>query len=109
MRASPEESRHGLMKALGARLADLAQRRETIHYGALARELDLRVAEVTTALEVMMEADLAQGRPLRAALVTARGSTLPARGFFDKAAALGLEITDPADFIAAERARLFVH
>jgi hypothetical protein len=91
---------------LAARLAGLAARGETTHYGALARDLGLRVAEVTAQLEAMMEEDTALGRPLRAALVTARGSPLPARGFFDKAAALGHEIPDPAAFVRAQRTEL---
>ena len=94
------------MSALGTRLAQLAAQGETTHYGALARDLGLRVTEVTAELEAMMEEDTALGRPLRAALVTARGGAMPARGFFEKAAALGHDIPDPAAFVRAQRAKL---
>lgn len=97
--------------ALAARLADLAAARQTTHYGALARDLGLTgpasIARLTQALEDMMQQDAAQGRPLRAALVTQRGGTLPARGFFELAAALGLDIADPAALVADHRSRLF--
>ena len=53
-----------------------------------------------------MEEDAALGRPFRAVVVSARGSALPARGFFDKAAELGRPATDPAAFVAAERLAL---
>lgn len=92
--------------ALAARLAELAARQETTHYGALARDLGLRVAELTAALEALMEEDASLGRPFRAVVVTARGSALPARGFFDKAAELGRPAADQAAFVAAERQAL---
>lgn len=96
------------LSALETRLAALAAAGETISYGSLARDLGLRMAALTSALETLMQADLAARRPLRAALCRARlGSGLPARGFFDHAAALGLVIADPDAFIAAERAALF--
>ncbi len=54
-----------------------------------------------------MEADAAAGAPLRAALCRGRLSgDLPARGFFDKAAALGFDTSDPVAFTAAQRDRL---
>ena len=84
---------------LAARLADLAALNQTITYGALARDLGLTgpatIAHLTDALEALMEQDAAAGHPLRAALVTARGSPLPAPGFFDKAAALGHDTATP--------------
>ena len=55
-----------------------------------------------------MEHDAAAQTPLRAALITARYSTLPAPGFFTKAAALGFDIPDPQAFVAAQRAALSV-
>lgn len=92
---------------LAQRLAGLAAAGETIGYGALAAELGLRVAELTAALEATMEADAAAGSPLRAALLQGRLSGgLPARGFFDKAAELGLHIDDAQGFIAKTRADL---
>ena len=53
-----------------------------------------------------MEEDAALGRPFRAVVVHARGGSLPARGFFDKAAELGRPAADPAAFVAAERRAL---
>lgn len=53
-----------------------------------------------------MEEDAALGRPFRAVVVHARGGSLPARGFFDKAAELGRPAPDPAAFVAAERRAL---
>lgn len=95
------------MNDLPARLALLAAQGKTTTYGALAAELGCRVADLTAALERLMEEDAATGRPLRAALLTARHSDLPARGFFLKAAALGLDIPDAAAFVASERKALF--
>ena len=92
--------------ALAARLADLAARQETTSYGALARDLGLRMAELTAALEALMAADAALGRPFRAVVVNARGSALPARGFFDKAAELGRPAADQTAFVEAERQAL---
>ncbi len=92
---------------LEARLAALAAAGETASYGALARDLGLRMADLTAALERLMEEDAARGQPLRAAVVAARlGNGLPARGFFDKAAALGFDISDPAAFVATQRQAL---
>lgn len=101
-----------MITVLTARLAELAALNQTTHYGALARDLGLTgpgtIAQLTDALETLMEQDSATGHPLRAALVTARGSTLPAPGFFAKAAALGHDVSDPASFTAAQRAALSV-
>lgn len=96
------------MTRLETRLASLARAGETITYGALARDLGLRMGDLTAALEALMEADAAANRPFRAALCAARLSpdALPAPGFFAKAAALGRPAPDPAAFITAERAHL---
>jgi hypothetical protein len=93
------------MTRLEERLKALAAAGDTVHYGALARDLGLRMAELTSALERLMEEDAREGRPFRAALCAQRLSPdhLPAPGFFQKAAALGHTITDPAAFVAAER------
>lgn len=100
-----------MIEDLAARLADLAARGQTTSYGTLARDLGLTgpatIARLTAALEALMETDAAAGRPLRAALVTQRGGTLPAQGFFDRAAALGLDTSDPAAMVADHRRRLF--
>ncbi|MBN2759797.1 MAG: hypothetical protein JXQ79_04800 [Rhodobacteraceae bacterium] len=97
----------GMIATLDAALADLAQRRTTATYGALAADLGLtgpgRIARLTTALERLMEDDATSGRPLRAALVVGRAhGGLPARGFFDKAAALGYDVANPAGFHQAQ-------
>lgn len=93
--------------ALETHLAALAAAGETTTYGALARELGLRVAELTAQLESLMETDAAAGAPFRAALLNARGTTLPARGFFDKAASLGADTSDLAQLAQDHRQRLF--
>lgn len=101
-----------MIPGLEAKLAALAEAGETITYGALARalvgEADLPIAKLVGALEQLMELDAAQGRPLRAALCTGRlNNGLPARGFFEKAQALGVRyIDDPRTFVETERARL---
>lgn len=95
------------MTRLEARLAELAKRSETITYGALAQELGWRIAELTAALETLMEEDARSERPLRAALCEGRLSGgMPARGFFDKAAALGFDLSDPSGFVAQQRQAL---
>jgi hypothetical protein len=90
------------------RLAALAAAGETITYGDLARDLGLRMGELTAQLEALMERDGAKGFALRAALLRQRLSPdyLPAPGFFQKAATLGAEVTDPAAFTADQRRRL---
>ncbi len=96
---------------LSRHLANLAATQQIITYGALAQALSLTgpatIARLTEALEALMEEDAVQGRPFRAALVTARGSALPARGFFDKAQALGADISDPQALVDDHRRRLF--
>ena len=99
-----------MIPGLETRLAALALAGETITYGALARDLALTghgtIAQLTTALETLMEQDVAAGKALRAALLTARGSRLPAAGFFQKAAGLGFTIANPEAFIAEQRKAL---
>ncbi|MCC5993681.1 MAG: hypothetical protein JJT99_14295 [Rhodobacteraceae bacterium] len=87
---------------LDAALADLARRRALVTYGALAARLGLsgpgRIARLTAALEATMTEDAALGHALRAAQVVSRlGGDLPAQGFFQHAAALGLlpPVADP--------------
>jgi len=63
-------------------------------YKALTKQLDLRpphsIHRLTTALEVTMREDVANGVPMIAALVTSRWrGGVPAPGFFALAAALG--------------------
>ncbi len=86
------------------RLAALAAAGQTIAYGALARDLGLRMADLTAQLEALMDADAAQGKPFRAALLRQRLSPdgHPAPGFFQKAAELGRTVE-----IATERQALF--
>ncbi|MFN3280139.1 MAG: hypothetical protein ACK40I_00470 [Tabrizicola sp.] len=93
---------------LEARLAALAAARQTITYGELARDLGLRMADLTARLETLMEEDAAAGRPFRAALLRQRLSPyqLPAPGFFLKAAALGHPTDDPGAFVRSQRRAL---
>ena len=96
------------MNDLVARLAMLAAQGETETYGAMAGALGLRIGALTAALEDLMALDAAAGQPLRAALCKGRLSDgMPARGFFDKAAELGFDVSDPAGFVAMQRAGLF--
>ncbi|MBN8630433.1 MAG: hypothetical protein J0L76_06225 [Rhodobacterales bacterium] len=92
------------MTPLEARLAALAAAGETIAYGELARELGLRMADLTGALETLMADDARAGLPFRAALLRQRLSPdgHPAPGFFQKAAELGRAVD-----IDAERRALF--
>lgn len=96
------------MTRLESRLAALAAAGETIPYGGLAKDLGLRMADLTAQLETLMEEDAVAGHPFRAALLRQRLSpeNLPAPGFFQKAAELGRPVDDPASFIASERAAL---
>ncbi|MCB6177471.1 hypothetical protein LHP98_04915 [Rhodobacter sp. Har01] len=97
------------MTPLEARLAALAAAGATVTYGALARDLGLRMGELTAALEATMDADAAAGRPFRAAVCAGRlAQGLPAAGFFLKAAELGRfgAGDDPAGFATAQRAAL---
>lgn len=76
-------------------LADRARRRLTISYGDLAREARIpsphTVHKTGEALEALMEEDAAAGRPLLAAVAISKvRDGLPAPGFFQKAAELGL-------------------
>ena len=99
-----------MIPALTTHLATLAATNQTTTYGQLARTLNLTgpatIARLTAALELLTDQDAAAGLPLRAALVTARNSPLPAPGFFQKAATLGLQIDDPAAFDAGQRQAL---
>lgn len=96
------------MTELEARLEHLAAQGKTATYGALARDLGWRVADLTAALERLMEEDAAAGRPQRAALLEGRLSNgLPAQGFFSKLAELGIHPADPAAYVAATRTALF--
>jgi hypothetical protein len=98
----------GLLPRLAVALQELADAGQTQTYGALARTLNCRMGELTEVLETLMEADAAANLPLRAALCEARLTPgQPAPGFFIKAAALGFDIPDPADFVARHRAALF--
>jgi hypothetical protein len=99
------------MTTLESRLAALAAAGETITYGALATDLGLRMADLTAQLEALMEQDASAGKPFRASLLRQRLSPdhLPAPGFFQKAADLGVDISDPSAFVARHRALLSNH
>ena len=96
-----------------ARLAKLAAHRQTITYGALAKDLGIQgsgsIARLTDALEALMQEDAAAERALRAALVVGRmNNNLPAAGFFLKAMDLGVyDGTDPVGFVQTQRAALW--
>lgn len=93
---------------LVARLAMLAAQGRCETYGEMSRVLGLRIGALTAALEDLMAADAAAGQPLRAALCEGRlAGGLPARGFFEKAADLGFDVSDQAGFVARQRAGLF--
>jgi hypothetical protein len=98
------------MTTLEDALAALAAAGETTTYGALAKTLGLRMADLTTRLETLMETDAAANRPFRAALLRQRLSSdhLPAPGFFLKAAELGRATDDPAGFAATQRQALLL-
>lgn len=97
-----------LSSPLELRLAALAAAGLTVTYGDLARDLGLRMAELTAQLEALMEEDAAHGTPFRAAVLRQRLSPdhLPAPGFFLKAAELGAQIADPVFFTEDQRRRL---
>lgn len=106
-----------LAAVLAAELADLARRRDTIGYGALARRLAIpgpgSIHRLTEALEALMAEDAAAGRPFRAALCEGklRGG-LPATGFFDAAQRLGrfsatVDSPEAEAFVAHERRALY--
>lgn len=95
------------MNDLTARLVALAAAGQTITYGTLARDLGLRIAALTAALEAMMAADLVAGRPLLASVCAGKLTGLaPAEGFFIKALELGLDVADRAAFVQRQRAAL---
>lgn len=107
-RSSPSPaSPNRAMNDLAARLAALAAQGKTTTYGALARDLGWRVAELTAALERLMEEDAAAQAPQRAALLEGRLSGgMPAPGFFLKLEELGLTPADPVAFVTETRAAL---
>jgi hypothetical protein len=104
-------------EALAEALADLARKRETIGYGALARRLAIpgpgSIHRLTDALEALMAEDAQAGRPFRAALCEGKLSGgLPAPGFFEVAQRLGrfsasVDSPEAEAFVASERAALF--
>lgn len=89
------------------RLAALALAGQTISYGALARDLGLRIGALTAQLEALMAEDAEAGRPYLAITCEAKlNNGLPAEGFFQCAEALGKPVgRDPAS-VAAHRAVL---
>ena len=96
------------MNDLTARLDALAAQGKTTTYGALARDLGWRVADLTAALERLMEDDAAAGHPQRAALMEGRLSNgLPAQGFFLKLAELGIHPADPVAYVSETRTLLW--
>jgi hypothetical protein len=96
------------MRTLEETLAALAAAGDTVSYGQLAKELGLRMADLTARLEALMDEDAALGRPFRAAVLYQRLSPdrLPAPGFYQKAAALGCDIGDAKAFAEDQRRSL---
>ncbi len=93
--------------ALRARLASLGAAGQTVTYGQLARDLGIRIGQLTEALEAQMEEDAALGRPLLAAVCAGRmAAGQPALGFFQKASLLGFDVSDPVSLVARHRAAL---
>lgn len=82
-----------LQERLRAVLKGCARNGETIAYLELAHAAGMQpphlVHRVTEALEEMVRADHAAGRPLLAALATRKDGLIPGRGFFWLLAALG--------------------
>ena len=78
-----------------------------ITYQQLAAALGLTppgtIQRVAQALETLMQEDAAQGRPMIAALVVSRRTSLPASGFFELAVELGCFPADPAQHAKAYR------
>jgi hypothetical protein len=80
--------------------AHLCETAAPITYNALAQAMSLTppktIHQVTTALETLMDADVAADHPLIATLVISRSGTgLPAVGFFEHARGLGRFTGDP--------------
>lgn len=102
-----------MLRKLEAALADCAARHITVTYAQMAARIGLegpgRIAKLTDALETLMEQDAQSRAPLRAALVVGRrAGGLPARGFFMKAAELGLGAGQtPQAFHASQMAGVF--
>ena len=94
---------------LASRLTHLAATGKTISYGALAAEFGVRVNTLTKALEILMEEENARGEPLRAVLCFGRLTDgLPARGFYEKATALGYVVDNADTFASTMRKQLFL-
>ena len=76
-------------------------------YQQLAEALGLMppgaIQRVAQALETLMHEDAGQGRPMIAALVVSRRTSLPAPGFFELAVELGRFPADPARHAEAYR------
>jgi hypothetical protein len=89
-----------LKDSLRQALIDQARTGKPTIYRELAERLGLEppqtIRRVGDAIEVLMEDDVAAGRPLLAALCVSKTlSGIPSRGFFLKAEALGLFFGDP--------------
>ncbi|MDH3472267.1 MAG: hypothetical protein OEM59_01135 [Rhodospirillales bacterium] len=91
---APEPDEDGLAARLRAALIPLARARRTITYRDLAARAEVppphSIHRLTLALEDLVRADHAAGRPLLAALAVSRTAEgIPAPGFFHLLAALG--------------------
>ena len=98
------DQREHYLDRLCAVLDQARVQRRTLTYleaaDALAIPGPQRIHKTTQLLEILLERDAGQKRPLRAALVTSRAAHgLPGDGFFDCARRLGLlDDESPRDF-----------
>ncbi|MGL5010547.1 MAG: hypothetical protein ACRC6I_11755, partial [Paracoccaceae bacterium] len=87
--------------------AYLAERNTPLTYAQVAQAMGgISINTLTQALELTMEEDADAGRPFIASWVVSRTQPLPARGYFDKARALGRSVEDEVAFHAGELAAL---
>ncbi|WP_203594774.1 hypothetical protein [Wenzhouxiangella limi] len=108
-----QSEREKYLASIGAVLDQQARRQQTLTYLELADAVAMpgpqRIHRVTRLLEILMQRDATAGRPIRSALAVSRvGQGLPAAGFFDRAARLGLfDGKDPAGFHRRQLEALF--
>ena len=78
-------------------LAILAEKAELMSYDALATQAAVpaphRIHKITNYLEQLIEEDIKDGAPIRAAVIISKVRGIPAPGFFDAIQAAGLAIT----------------
>jgi hypothetical protein len=85
-----EQQQEDFMTRIKSVLNTQAARKELLTYLELADRVAMpgpqRIHRITRLLEKLMKEDVAEGRPIRSAIVLSRiGHGLPAEGFFDRA------------------------